>query len=746
MFQLNDDSFKKAKAQRRKDAFNRLKKQFGIYYKSTYGKIGLYILVIFAVIAIISPIIAPLPYSYVAPTIDTHVAKLRLQTELPSDGSGSLYSPITASSTLSTGSFIVAFGTSTGKVYAEGLGGSSSTPVNSSTLLLNYSLPAGNEMYAPSLVSYSNYQSFSLGTLRVQNFLLTGTQNGSITIGEVSWTGGSAGSGKPYMSGTETLQENGTLLYAPVSNSQPLGSILPTYLPFYSVSSTSIGTTGSLYTVTQNATGYYLNAFNAYPLSPLWSVKLSVSVTPGDPSYLGSFYQSSSGTQVIIPVGSDLVSYSAATGTKLWTAKFGSNVSTNAPWIPSAYQSNRNGQDSAFVSTANNNVYGVYSSNGSRYLLLNTSSHIEYLSSSPGSSGFPSAFVTETANSAYLTTSNGTGSFRTVDFKLPPISGAYVYRPIYDQNAATFIFASSNGELISMQTAASEYPYTWHAVITPNSKNITQPGIFLDSSTGREEIGLISQSGYMYAYDATAYPINPIPPTLHAPSGNTYLLGTNINGQDVFNQFIQSFSNDWEIGIAIGVAVMVVAVVVAMIVGYIGGSVGTAFETLSIATYLIPGLALLIAMASVLGAGYLNLVLIVTVISWPFTTFTLIGLVRQVKARSFVEAAKLSGARTPAILRRHVLPNIAPLLLYLLAISINGAIAGVSTLQFLGIAPLTEATWGGMLSPMLGNFFLAYRAPWWVLPPSIALTMFIFAFVFVSRGLDEVTNPRLRRR
>ena len=137
---------------------------------------------------------------------------------------------------------------------------------------------------------------------------------------------------------------------------------------------------------------------------------------------------------------------------------------------------------------------------------------------------------------------------------------------------------------------------------------------------------------------------------------------------------------------------------------------------------------------------------IVTIVSWPFTTFTLIGIVRQIKSRTFVEAARVSGAGFFGIMRRHILPNIAPLTLYLLSLAISGGVAAVAGLQFLGLAPLNLSTWGGMLNSVLGNFYYAVLAPWWVLPPAIALTMFIFAFIFASRGLDEVVNPRLRRR
>ncbi len=743
-------TFEKIKSQRRSDAINRFKKQFKIYHKSNYGKAGLYILIIFGVIALISPIIAPQPYSYVAPTVDTHAANMRFEVNLTSDLSASQFLPMSASSSVTTGSYIVSFATTNGKIYAAGLGGSSSTPINSTTLLATVPVNSSNALLDPTIVSFSNYNTLfgARGALVLQNFLLWGTTNGTLSFSEITWTGGQVGYGSPQLSSNQSLPENGTLVYTPISNTQPISQLQPGTTPFYGVPSVAVGlgTIAKLFTETHNATGYYLNEFGIYPtLHKIWSTQLSQAIKPSKMSFYGSYFTSDNGASVILSVGNQTREYSASSGSMLWNRTFASPVTLNAPFIPSKYQYQQSSYNSAFVATANNNVYGVYLSNGTAYKVLSTTQPILYLDSSQGSSGFPSTFVTETANHAFLTSQSSNGTLATSEFSLISGHGSYDVRPIYDKSAATYIFGTNQGFLISMQTPISGYPYTWSATLS-HKGNITHPLLFYDSSTGREEIGVISQSGYMYAYDATAHDLNPIPPTLSTPTGNIFLFGTNIDGQNVFSQFIQSFGIDWEIGLSIGFAVLVIGLFIAMIVGYMGGVIGSFFETLSLTIFLIPGLALLIALASVLGSGYLTLIFIVTVISWPFTTFTLIGLVRQIKSRAFVEAAKLSGARTPSILRRHVLPNILPLLLYLLAISISGAIAGVSTLQFLGIAPLTAATWGGMLSPMLGNFFLAVRAPWWVLPPSIALTMFIFAFIFVSRGMDEVANPRLRRR
>lgn len=133
-------------------------------------------------------------------------------------------------------------------------------------------------------------------------------------------------------------------------------------------------------------------------------------------------------------------------------------------------------------------------------------------------------------------------------------------------------------------------------------------------------------------------------------------------------------------------------------------------------------------------------------LGWPFAAFTLMGIVKSVKTRTYIEASKMIGSGTFTILRKDVLPNLGPLMLYMLSLSIAGGAGTVSALQFLGIARITVPTWGGMLSDVLNNFNYVVSSPFWIYPPVIALTLFVTSFIFISRGMDELSNPRLRRR
>ena len=752
--------------------------QFRIYMKSKYGKAGFIILLSFAIIALLSPILAPQPYSYIAPGIDTHIAKERaaivLGSNNTSSGGNQTYLGPLASSPGTTGSYVIYYAVSNGSLYSEGIGSTGSTPVNSSFYLYNVPVNSTNTLLMPIIFPLLNYKELIPGgQYDLQNFILLSTTNGNLYVGKAGWTGSLEGSGTPTYVGVSHAKVNGTIVSPPVSDSIPLQFTLPPFVPFYNIPSDyysnpndEIGNPGFVYVVSHNVTGYYLNEFQAYPLVHRWTIKLNTNTAPRNVIYYGSFYLLGligDESSVIVSYSNNLTAYSPVNGATVWNLHTNSSI-VEGPYIPRDYQFQSNSYNSLFIATANNNVYSVNLGTRNMTEILHSNARITGFSSSYGSVGFPAVLVSETSTSVYITSSlfktstnttstNNTNSinvsrsdYTTRNFTLPSGYGSYLTNPIFDNFAFTFVIVSSHGLMFSLQTGNGSYPFTWRATLTPTPVNVSQPITFYDVATGRSVIGVIASTGVFYIYDTNAYDLNPIPPTFHTVTGAIFPLGTNQEGQDLFAQFIQSFWTDWLLGVMIGIATIAVALVAAMVIGYKGGAIGSIFEVVSLSVYLIPGLALLIALQSVIGSSFTNLVWIVTIVSWPFTTFTLIGIVRQIKSRTFVEAARVSGAGFFGIMRRHILPNIAPLTLYLLSLAISGGVAAVAGLQFLGLAPLNLSTWGGMLNSVLGNFYYAVLAPWWVLPPAIALTMFIFAFIFASRGLDEVVNPRLRRR
>jgi peptide/nickel transport system permease protein len=708
------DENKNFRKERIKFLLHNTRKSWDIFYRSNYGKAGFYLVMFFVVVTLISPIIIMHnnPTTYIVPEEDFSVAGPLLATHLPV--SINVIGSPTATSSSATGSNLI-YTDSSDHIYG----------ISSTTGTTHVFLNSSNLMPLESF-TVASYRSFSpSGILAPSTYLLTANKT-DVILGKVSWSGITYGTGNPSVSFSNVSVSN--VLLPPISSAYTYHTGLSgipefndrAYKPAY-ILDVNQSSNGSIY-----LNSYYLGGFSSS--SHVFSVKLPYSVKPSTLKFYGSlFAQSSQSSQMALIVqGTHLLGYNDAGSLVL-------NVSMPGPvsdvYIPRAYQFATYSYNSVF-SVVGGYVYGIYLNNGTRYQVYDSGSNISAISSSSGGTGFPSLFavVNTNENVSILSSPNSLYFSFKLTFHVTGIT----------QFSSNFIFYNLKGDYVYLEPATT-HNILW--AIALNAKS-TAPVIFLNPNTARESIAFISGDVF-HTYSTSPKDLNPIPPTFHTLSGQILPLGTTIHGGDVWSQFIGSFGTDLFIGFVVGIGILLISLLVGMVIGYYAGFISSGVETFALAIFLIPGLPLLIVVASIVGPSLYGLIAVLVALSWPFASFTLIGMVRSLKTRTFVDAAKVSGASTFQILRKHMIPNVTPILIYLTAINIGGAVAAVSTLQILGIAPLTVPTWGGMLSGYYNDFFALALAPWWFLPPIIALTLFIFAFIFIARGMDEVVNPRL---
>lgn len=741
---------------RLKFRMTQLRKQWKIFYKSTYGKVGFWIIVVFAVIAILSPVLEVHhdALTWEAPPIDTLSPTLSAHANIvtPAVYNGTPLVP-TSSALSASGANDVYTVTSSGQVIAVSLGSAHNYAVNSKISLFNVSFPSGSRVMG--VTAFPLEQGLSVaGVLLFHNYMIVATSNGNISFSKLAWTGETVGSGNLTASTPQTLNLSSQLVFMPISTSAPVGGTkVPSTLPLLSTSSNLYDASlqsnvGNIVAITHNATGYYLVDITDSPLSVVWEHKLASSAVPTGFNFMGSFYPSATNQMIIVTQGDTISSYHLLTGQQAWshneTSKF-----AGISYIPDSAQIAPSSNNVIFEVMHNgtgSNLNAFYESNGTAFSVFSTSQPITAISSSEGFSGFPSSVLAIAGNNAYVL--NGPNSVASGgNVTLATSYGNYVSNPVYVSSLGEYIIASQHGGVYALSASLGKTPFNWGDVSGAGASNSISSLILInDANTAQQGVSFISSTGSVIVYGAHGTNRNPVPPELHTPSGTTLLLGTSTRGSDVWSQFIASFAPDWAVGISVGLITMGIALLLGMMIGYYRGFISVALDTFSLVIYLIPGLALLIALTSVLSPSFFNLIWILSFIAWPFTTFTILGIIRSLRTRTFVDAATVSGASTMHILRRHMLPNITPLLIYLTAVSISGAVTGIALLQFLGVAPTTILTWGAMLNPLQGDFFAAAAAPWWIMPPAIALTLFVMAFIFLSRGVDELVNPRIRRR
>ena len=122
--------------------------------------------------------------------------------------------------------------------------------------------------------------------------------------------------------------------------------------------------------------------------------------------------------------------------------------------------------------------------------------------------------------------------------------------------------------------------------------------------------------------------------------------------------------------------------------------------------------------------------------------------VLTLRERPYIEAAKASGAGTGRIIYRHIFPNIVSLTYVNLALTVPAAILSESALAFLGLSDPTVNSWGHMFENVNISGSLSHLPPpwWWVLPPGFSIALVSLSFILIGYALDEIFNPKLRRR
>lgn len=206
------------------------------------------------------------------------------------------------------------------------------------------------------------------------------------------------------------------------------------------------------------------------------------------------------------------------------------------------------------------------------------------------------------------------------------------------------------------------------------------------------------------------------------------------------------------VGFSAAVVSAVIGAIVGISAGYFGGWVDRILTAIDDWFLVIPFLPLAIVLATLLdpntfpGGQIAILILVIGITGWAGTSRIIRSQVLSVRERMFVERARGLGASTPWILRKHILPNVLPLLFANTVLIIAVAILTESTLSFLGLGDPNRASWGTMLDNSNDAGALAQGAWWYFLPPGICIVLVVLSFTMVGYAIEEIVNPKLRQR
>lgn len=234
---------------------------------------------------------------------------------------------------------------------------------------------------------------------------------------------------------------------------------------------------------------------------------------------------------------------------------------------------------------------------------------------------------------------------------------------------------------------------------------------------------------------------------LRARPSAAHPLGTNHAGNDLLSQVLWGTRISLTIGLATGLFVTILSLTLALLSGYLGGVVDDVISFLTNVMLVIPGLPLMIVIAAyVTMKGVLPIVLILGLTGWPWPTRLLRSQVLTLKSRDFVRVSRSLGERTSFVVFREILPNMISIAMAEFFASSMAAILGEATLEFIGLGNVTVVSWGTILFWAQANGALLAGSWWWFLPPGICIALVGMSFVLINFAIDEISNPRLRKR
>jgi peptide/nickel transport system permease protein len=246
--------------------------------------------------------------------------------------------------------------------------------------------------------------------------------------------------------------------------------------------------------------------------------------------------------------------------------------------------------------------------------------------------------------------------------------------------------------------------------------------------------------------DPMYHPMTGVDPEITQSTGPSlkHWLGTDFMGRDLLSQLLAGARVAFMVGISAAFMSVFLGTAVGLIAGYMGRTVDTLLMRLADMVMVMPTLLMILILVALF--GQLNIwaiVLIIALFRWPGISRVIRSQTLSLKHRPFIEAVRVAGASHLRIIFRHIMPNVLPLAFLFMTFRVTSAIMMEAGLAFLGFGDSSTVSWGMMLQWVwkTGHMF---RAPYWLFPPGICLSLITLSFYMLGRAMDEVIDPRLR--
>jgi len=244
---------------------------------------------------------------------------------------------------------------------------------------------------------------------------------------------------------------------------------------------------------------------------------------------------------------------------------------------------------------------------------------------------------------------------------------------------------------------------------------------------------------------ARAEPLTGLP---SQPPSWQYLLGTDTHGRDLLAVMITGAGFTLRIGFLAGIISLGIGMILGFLSGYYGGLVDTVIKGTADVLLTMPALAILVVVAAMI-PGEMSLdvmILIVASLSWMLPTRAIRAQVLTMRERAYIQVARLSGMNNLEVIVKELMPNLLPYLAASFVGATAGAVLALIGLEALGLGPQAIPTLGMTIYWAISYAAIIRGMWWWWAPPAVIIAALFVGLFLLTAGLDEIANPRLRRR
>jgi peptide/nickel transport system permease protein len=221
-------------------------------------------------------------------------------------------------------------------------------------------------------------------------------------------------------------------------------------------------------------------------------------------------------------------------------------------------------------------------------------------------------------------------------------------------------------------------------------------------------------------------------------------LGLDDGGIDMVSLLMWGMRVSLVVGFAATFVSMVIGGSVGVLSGYFGGKTDTVLMRITDYFLVIPDVPLMIVVAAIWGPSLFHIIVVIGILLWTATARVIRAQVLSVRERAYVKRTRALGAGHFRIVARHVLPQVAPLLIANTVLTVAVAVFDETALAFLGLGDPSRISLGKLIANAFDRAAISAGAWWAIVPPGVLVALIILACSLLGGAVEDALNPRLR--